>query len=473
MSISIIGLGLIIRYVSSLFKFNPQLTKRVGSTTEGVLLLVFWGLPFDAFESLTGELEFSPTLFVLGGVAMVGSSVWLLMNNTPIIIYMLNSIFGRMPGLRAVLKTAIAYPVASQFRTGLTISMFALIIFTLMINAVLNNLNGVQTESPDRVTGGFDIVATIPDEYPISNFKERIEESNILDAKDFEVFAGSLNIPTIARQKDRKEENFKSLRVTAVESSYIQNTKLQFSHYDPQYGTSSSEIWQKLVQDQSLAVISNGSLESDDSFGPPNRGFQLDFSPTEESDKWETITIEIRPSRGGDKTVEADVIAVIDPIADSLNEFDRGGSYLITGSNIISSLVQKNVSYNTFQIKLSSASSKKASDIVPLLETEFLYNGLDAVSTSELIERSQSQSQAFTQLFQGFMGLGLVVGVAAIGVLSIRAVVERRQSIRYAQSDWLQIQNDTDTVSCRVSFYNHFRRGPWIGSGHFGFLEYI
>ena len=30
---------------------------------------------------------------------------------------------------------------------------------------------------------------------------------------------------------------------------------------------------------------------------------------------------------------------------------------------------------------------------------------------------------------QGFMGLGLVVGVAAIGVLSIRAVVERRQSI--------------------------------------------
>ena len=127
--------------------------------------------------------------------------------------------------------------------------------------------------------------------------------------------------------------------------------------------------------------------------------------------------------------MEADVIAVIDPIADSLNEFEGGGSYLITGGNIISSLVRKNVSYNTFQIKLSSASSKKASDIVPLLETEFLYNGLDAVSTSELIERSQSQSQAFTQLFQGFMGLGLVVGVAAIGVLSIRAVVERRQSI--------------------------------------------
>ena len=78
---------------------------------------------------------------------------------------------------------------------------------------------------------------------------------------------------------------------------------------------------------------------------------------------------------------------------------------------------------------MSPGSSKTASDIVPLLETEFLYNGLDAVSTAELIERGQAQSDSFTQLFQGFMALGLVVGVAAIGVLSIRAVVERRQSI--------------------------------------------
>jgi putative ABC transport system permease protein len=32
-------------------------------------------------------------------------------------------------------------------------------------------------------------------------------------------------------------------------------------------------------------------------------------------------------------------------------------------------------------------------------------------------------------LFQGFMGLGLVVGVVALGVVSARSVVERRQHI--------------------------------------------
>jgi putative ABC transport system permease protein len=428
-SILLIGIGLSTRYILKSFKVDNPLSGRIGSTLEGTLLLIFWGLPFDAFESLTGELEFSPTLFVLGGVAMVGSSVWILMNNTPIIIYILINIFGKIPGLRAVLKTAIAYPIASQFRTGLTISMFALIIFTLMINAVLNNLNNVQVQSPERVTGGFDIVATIPEEYPIKGFKDVIEKSEILDIDDFDTIAGSVDIPTIVRQKNGKEKNFKSLTVAAVETAYLQNTQIQFSHYDRQYGTTPEEIWKNLNSDASLAVISNNTLANDDPFGPPDRGFEIEgFGASEEPDTWKTITLEIRPSSGGEGTLERNVIAVIDPIADSLDDWERGG-YLITAGDIILPLTSKDVPFDTFQIKLSPESSKTANDIVPLLETEFLYNGLDAVSTADLIETSQAQSNAFTLLFQGFMGLGLVVGVAAIGVLSIRAVVERRQSI--------------------------------------------
>ena len=38
-------------------------------------------------------------------------------------------------------------------------------------------------------------------------------------------------------------------------------------------------------------------------------------------------------------------------------------------------------------------------------------------------------SWTFNRLIQGFMGLGLFVGVAALGVISARSVVERRQQI--------------------------------------------
>ena len=52
-----------------------------------------------------------------------------------------------------------------------------------------------------------------------------------------------------------------------------------------------------------------------------------------------------------------------------------------------------------------------------------------ARSIGEVISEERAQGNAFNQLFQGFMGLGLLVGVAALGVVAFRAVVERRQSV--------------------------------------------
>ena len=48
---------------------------------------------------------------------------------------------------------------------------------------------------------------------------------------------------------------------------------------------------------------------------------------------------------------------------------------------------------------------------------------------AETIEEENAAGEAFFRLFTGFMALGLFVGVAALGVISTRAVVERRQQI--------------------------------------------
>ncbi len=43
--------------------------------------------------------------------------------------------------------------------------------------------------------------------------------------------------------------------------------------------------------------------------------------------------------------------------------------------------------------------------------------------------QGQQITRGILQLFQGFMALGLLVGIAALGVISSRTVVERRQQI--------------------------------------------
>ena len=63
------------------------------------------------------------------------------------------------------------------------------------------------------------------------------------------------------------------------------------------------------------------------------------------------------------------------------------------------------------------------------LEASFLDNGMETNVLEELIADQVSANRAFNYLLTGFMGLGLMVGIAALGVISIRAVVERRQQI--------------------------------------------
>jgi putative ABC transport system permease protein len=68
-------------------------------------------------------------------------------------------------------------------------------------------------------------------------------------------------------------------------------------------------------------------------------------------------------------------------------------------------------------------------DMATRLESTFLANGMQAESIQQVVDDTMAANRMMNRLIQAFMGLGLVVGVAALGVISARAVVERRQQI--------------------------------------------
>jgi putative ABC transport system permease protein len=63
------------------------------------------------------------------------------------------------------------------------------------------------------------------------------------------------------------------------------------------------------------------------------------------------------------------------------------------------------------------------------LEAAFQENGMESDVLSELVDDIAAANRAFNYVFTSFMGLGLLVGIASLGVISMRAVVERRQQI--------------------------------------------
>src|SRR5206468_8801967 len=59
----------------------------------------------------------------------------------------------------------------------------------------------------------------------------------------------------------------------------------------------------------------------------------------------------------------------------------------------------------------------------------FIANGADANSFRHLVNEILGRQLQFFRLMQGYMALGLLVGIAGLGVVMVRAVRERRRQV--------------------------------------------
>ena len=83
--------------------------------------------------------------------------------------------------------------------------------------------------------------------------------------------------------------------------------------------------------------------------------------------------------------------------------------------------------YNMYYVILTPGEDAKAT--AKAIESALFKKGAQSVSLQAQMNDQMSLSRGFFYLMQGFMGLGLVVGIAAVGVIAFRTVVERRQQI--------------------------------------------
>ena len=134
------------------------------------------------------------------------------------------------------------------------------------------------------------------------------------------------------------------------------------------------------------------------------------------------VAIEIREPLT-DVVIPLTVIGVLDRVHDPFE--------LVFGMLISKSAVDDAI---PFPIPVTTYAFQLAGEVEPKgvakdLEASFLENGMEAEVLEEEIDRAVAGIRAFYFLLIGFMALGLIVGIAGLGVISTRAVVERRQQI--------------------------------------------
>jgi putative ABC transport system permease protein len=395
------------------------LSERLVFTAAGLLLVVLWLLPFDTVETLAGkELKWGFGVWILGGLFVVLGSAWTLIYNADVLLGGLTATVGRIRALTPILRMAIAYPLRNRFRTGVTLAMFTLVVFTLVVGAVISGSFIRSADDLEKFGGGFDIAAQAAPTNPVVGMDAAIRQSG-LDPNKFTVVAEQSLLVTEARQAGY-DDKFADYPVRGFDRAYLGHTTYGMAALARGY-ESADQVWQAMAQTPRLAVVDAIVAPRRDNWNagnvPPDfklHGFVL------EDGVFEPFTVQTRDPQTGKKLN----VTVIGILADTV-PLELAGIW--TSQETVAEAYGNRVRPTAYWY--ATADGVDARALAPQLESAFVANGLEADALDEVLEDTIAVSWTFNRLIQGFMGLGLIVGIAALGVISARAVVERRQQI--------------------------------------------
>ena len=389
---------------------------RATRTAAGLGLVAWFVLPISRL--LFGDLSLDFSIFILSGLMIVVGASWAIMYNADLLLAGLTRSLGRIRRLAPVLRMSMAYPLRNRFRTGVTLAMFTLVVFTLVTGATtttsfVNGMNNLGTYG-----GGFDIRATIAPASPISDMRAALRHAPGINAADIRTVSSQSFLPVKAHQVGAPG-TFKDYAVRGVDSAFLTHTTYALAARADGY-SSDRQVWDAMNRRRGLAVVdpSVAPRRSNFNFGAIQplrlRGFYL------EDKRFKPIPVDVRDPQTGHH-MRLTVIGVLSDTA----PLQMAG--ISTSQRTLAPIFGSRAGPTVYLFALRHGVD--AVTMAKRLESAFLAHGMQADAMSKLLGDAVAASLTFDRLIMAFMGLGLIVGVTALGVITARSVVERRQQI--------------------------------------------
>jgi putative ABC transport system permease protein len=408
-SLVILGLARLLRLLG--------LNERAVRTGAGLALLAWFVFP-QISDHLFGPMKVNFGIFILGGLMIVIGATWTVMYNADILLGALGATLGRVKRIAPVLRMAMAYPLKSLFRTGVTLAMFMLVTFTLVVGATTTGAFLKASNNVGSFGGGFDVRASASPSAPIPNIQAAVHRSAALRPL-IATAAAKSTLPVKARQLGTTR-NAETYLVGGLDHSFLTHTSYGFDTWARGYD-SAAAVWQALASQPGLAVIDPTVVPRRANWGFGGGATKFTLSGFNVEDKnWTPVRVSVLDPQSGKHTT----LTVIGVLSDTAA---TGMAGIWTSQATLTPVFGDRVLPTTYLFKLKPGVDPTAT--AKTLQNVFIANGLKADAIKKLLSEAVSSSVVFDRLLEGFMGLGLIVGVAALGVVTARAVVERRQQI--------------------------------------------
>ncbi|MET0740732.1 MAG: FtsX-like permease family protein [Candidatus Nanopelagicales bacterium] len=379
---------------------------RTVSTVVGFAVLA-WGLGANLVRPAVFDDKSTATYVVLG--TMVSFAAVLLVSlHQRALLRPLRPLIERPSQAGLATRLAVSYPTAKGFRTAATLAMYTIVVFIIVLLTEISAVvAGGVDQAVDDASGSWSARADYNATNPISD-----PESLVISESGSGVRALVPLTTTDAEGDDPLGRTSDSLPVTVVGLPAGFGPDAPAFHERLPAARDDAALWRMLEADPSLVVV--------DAFYGSTGGPQGE------------------PIRPGDRISLTDPRTGITNTRTVAGVLADGTAFYGVGSGGFRYPVLMSHAAQTMLFGTDTQPSSMLIRVAPgvdvdalanRLQADYLENGMVVTNIRATVESSYAASNQFFQLMQGFLALGLLVGVVGLGVVMIRAVRERRRTI--------------------------------------------
>jgi len=377
---------------------------RIPFTAVGVFL-IYWEIdPTNIRDTLFGQISAGIEMFIVSGMVLVTGGVLLVMFNSDLVLNAITRIAGNRRSILPVFRAATSYPMNKRFRTGLSLFIFALIMFTVVVVAMMASFQRESVETmAEKFAGGYDILAMSVRDISRENLSNGFDRVNQTLGEPVISHSASGVTAPVGLMLNATSEPHASAMI-GFDEHVLTGGGFSLSQRLDGYA-SDADAWAAVASDPGL-VIMDGSVVPT-FYGMSFGTFFVDLG--------DTITVAFQDGTRTNVTV----IGIMDQL------FVQG---VFTNSAFVE---DRAPSYDTnlFYVAVRDGVSASHEEVAQELERAFVEYGLVTVVMRDTVREFMSMVSSVMQLMEVFLGIGLVVGITGLGIITIRNVAERRQEI--------------------------------------------
>ena len=293
------------------------------------------------------------------------------------------------------------------------------------VDVLSNPLN-----NQDRIKGGYEVIGFVRNDLnPVGDLRAATEANPDLafvERVDRVPSVGAFHtvFQADARLASDLTGEHAPTTLTSVGDDFFESNQFGIALTVPEYtqggGPDRAAVWEAVQANPGLAIVSATIVprRTNTSFAPATDQFTLNDVEglLVENDDMDPVKVTVRDVEGGN-TVDLTVIGVLDTLA--------SGGPIPVGFYVSPETLGRDVDATQFFFNIDDS----VDDGPAAIEAAFFRDGVEALNVKELVAQGQAARNALFNLLIGFMSLGLLVGIAALGVISARTVVERRHAI--------------------------------------------